>query len=336
MSLRIVSSRGRRGLLAGAVVVATLTTTALGLFGYLVWTPVPALPALSGRVVALSLTIAERQRTYAAYVPARLTPGAPLLVVLHGSFEDGSAMRRNTGYGFDSLADRYGFVVAYPDGYRQGWNDCRRVAATPARRENVDDTGFLRALVTDLHRRYGVDDAKFYAAGYSNGGQMVFRLAAEMPGRLAGIAAVAANLPVADEGVCPPMTAAVPVLTMAGTADPISPFQGGEVTIFGLSSRGRVMSADETAQAFVRLNGLTGAPVTRTLDHRDRPTGTSVQEAVHRDAGKAPVAQYTIVGGGHVIPTAHHRYRRILGRTSHDIDAPTVIWDYFMSARPSS
>ncbi|MFC4856010.1 alpha/beta hydrolase family esterase [Actinophytocola glycyrrhizae] len=336
MSRKIIASRGRRVALAVAVVAATLATTALGLYGYLVWTPAPAIPALSGKAVTSTLTVGDRARTYTAYVPARLAPGAPLLVILHGSFENGSVIRRNTAYGFDVLADRYGFAVAYPDGYQEGWNDCRRVAATPARRENVDDIGFIRALVADLHERHGVDDTKFFAAGYSNGGQMVFRLAAEMPDRLAGIAAVSANLPVADDSACPPMTAAIPALIMAGTDDPISPFQGGEVTIFGFSARGRVMSADDTTKTFVNLNGITDAPVTRTLAHRDGSTDTTVREVAHREVGKAPVVQYVIERGGHVIPTAHHRYSRILGRTSHDVDAPAAIWDFFTSARQQS
>ncbi|MCS7482868.1 alpha/beta hydrolase family esterase [Umezawaea endophytica] len=333
MQPEISSPRRRRAVLAVAVVLATLATTALGLYGYLMWTPAPTGAALSGQVVGSTLTVGGRDRTYTAYVPPRLASGAPLLVVLHGSFENGAAVRRNTGYGFDDLADRYGFAVAYPDGYQEGWNDCRRVAATPARRENVDDVGFVRALTADMHRRYGVDDTKFYAAGYSNGGQMVFRLAAEMPDRLAGIAAIAANLPVTADNSCPPMTGAVPVLIMAGTDDPISPFAGGEVTIFGFSSRGRVMSADDTTKMFVRLNGTTDAPVTRTLAHREPATDTTVRETVYSESDKAPVVQYTISGGGHVIPTAHHRYPRLLGRTSHDVDAPAAISDFFAFAR---
>lgn len=318
----------RRGRAVLAVVVA-LATTALGLYGYLLWTPAPTAAALSGHAVGSTLTVGDRERTYTAYVPEGLAPAAPLLVVLHGSFETGAAVRRNTAYGFDALADRYGFAVAYPDGYEQGWNDCRRVAATPARRENVDDIGFLRALAADMRGRYGVEDGRFYAAGYSNGGQMVFRLAAEMPDRLAGIAAIAANLPVADDSSCPSMTAAVPVLTMAGTDDPISPFAGGEVTIFGFSPRGRVMSADDTAKTFARLNGMTGASATRTLAHREPGSDTAVRETVYREAGKPPVVQYTIDGGGHVVPTTHHRYPRLMGPTSHDVDAPAAIADFF-------
>ncbi len=288
-----------------------------------------AMPALSGDSVHATMTVGGRERTYTAYAPAGLEPGAPLLMVFHGSFEDGDTIRRNTGYEFDALADRHRFAVAYPDGYQNGWNDCRRMASTPARRENVDDVGFVQALAGSLHARYGIDDRRIYAAGYSNGGQMVFRLAAEMPERLAAIAAIAANLPGGDDNACAPMGTPLPVLTMAGTADPISPYAGGEVTIFGFSPRGEVLSADDTAQTFVRLNGLASATDRRTLPHQPRSGDTEVIATTYASTGKPPVVQYTIVGGGHVVPTAEHRYRRLVGPSTHDVDAPQVIWDFF-------
>ncbi len=37
-------------------------------------------------------------------------------------------MREWTGFELDELADQRGFVVAYPDGYKGNWNDCRRAA----------------------------------------------------------------------------------------------------------------------------------------------------------------------------------------------------------------
>lgn len=60
---------------------------------------------------------------------------------------DGARMRLCTGYEFDCLADQHGFVVIYPDGYRRNWNDCRKYATFPAKRENIDDIGFIRTLI---------------------------------------------------------------------------------------------------------------------------------------------------------------------------------------------
>ncbi len=57
-------------------------------------------------------------------------------------------MRVCTGYEFDCLADEHGFVVLYPDGYRRNWNDCRKYATFPAKRENIDDMSFIRTMIT--------------------------------------------------------------------------------------------------------------------------------------------------------------------------------------------
>jgi polyhydroxybutyrate depolymerase len=312
---------------AVGVVVVTLVVSAVGLYGYLIWTPAAEGGGLTGESARVALSVGGRERTYTVYVPAGVAAGAPLLVVLHGSFEDGATIRRNAGYGFDREADRHGFAVVYPDGYEGGWNDCRRLASTPARKENVDDTAFVEALIADLQRRAGVDVGRTFVAGYSNGGQMAYRLAADLPGRIAGIATIAANLPADGDNTCVLRTA-LPALMMAGTADPISPFTGGDVTIFGFAARGEVMSADDTVRTFAALNGLTAAPVVAELPHRG-DTPTSVTRADYREAGRAPVTRYTITNGGHVIPTTAHRGRRILGPTSHDLDAPTAIWEFF-------
>jgi hypothetical protein len=48
----------------------------------------------------------------------KLPFGSALVIVLHGSGMDGKKMRKWTGYEFDRLADRQGFALVYPDGYR--------------------------------------------------------------------------------------------------------------------------------------------------------------------------------------------------------------------------
>src|SRR3954466_11279020 len=80
-------------------------------------------PELSAEPVKGTVQVGGRERSYVAFVPAKLAKGAPLLLVLHGSYLDGKRMRRLTGYEFDELADKKGFAVAYPDGYGGTWND---------------------------------------------------------------------------------------------------------------------------------------------------------------------------------------------------------------------
>jgi polyhydroxybutyrate depolymerase len=108
-------------------------------YGYYWYSPAPPLRPLSATIRQSTVRVGGKDRTYLTYVPTNLPPQAALVIVLHGSAMDGARMRRCTGYEIDCLADHHGFVVLYPDGYRRNWNDCRKDATFPAKRENIDD-----------------------------------------------------------------------------------------------------------------------------------------------------------------------------------------------------
>src|ERR1035438_1281647 len=137
-------------------------------------------------------------------------------------------MRVATGFEFDSLADRNNFAVFYPEAYKGSWNDCRIHVRTAARLENIDDVGFIRALVAEAGLKFGVDANKVFAVGLSNGGHMALTLATQSPSPVAGIAVFGANLPTRDNSNCPQDTPTPPVMIVDGTDDPLSPYQGGE------------------------------------------------------------------------------------------------------------
>jgi polyhydroxybutyrate depolymerase len=196
-------------------------------YGYCWYSPVPPLPSLTATIRKSTVRLGGRDRSYLIYVPANLPPQAALVIVLHGSGMDGARMRLCTGYEFDCLADQHGFVVIYPDGYRRNWNDCRKYATFPAKRENIDDMGFIRTLIARASIEQAIDEQQVYAFGYSNGGHMAFRLAIEAPDEIAAVGAVAANLPTPDASSCPQRGRTSRVMLINGTADPINPYQGG-------------------------------------------------------------------------------------------------------------
>ena len=80
-----------------------------------------------------TIHVGNLDRTYLYYVPANLPRNAPLLFAFHGSGQNGEAMRDFTGFGFESLADQYGFIVVYPNGYQNSWNACRKYSTSPAK-----------------------------------------------------------------------------------------------------------------------------------------------------------------------------------------------------------
>lgn len=216
----------------------------------------------------------------------------------------------------------------YPNGYQGNWNDCRTAATYPARAENIDDLALVRALITRFQRSHGIDPAQAFAAGYSNGGQLIVRLAAEMAGTFAGLAAIAATRPTADNFSCTGPGTPVPMLLIAGTNDPIVPYEGGVISLFGLQPRGTARSARDTGAYFAQQNGL-GAGATERVLVGSAASSTSMIETSFIQVDRLPMILYTIVNGGHVIPGPTTSFPRLVGPSNRDFDATAVIWQFF-------
>jgi polyhydroxybutyrate depolymerase len=289
-------------------------------YGYYWYSPAPLLPPLSATIRQNTVRVGDRDRTYLTYIPASLPPQAALVIVLHGSAMDGARIRLCTGYEFDRLADQDNFVVLYPDGYRRNWNDCRKHATFPAKRENIDDMSFIRTMITRVMAEQAIDRKRVYVFGYSNGGHMAFRLATEAPDEIAAVAAVAASLPTPDASSCPQQGRTSRVMLINGTADPINPYQGGIVTLFGFASRGTVMSSMASAQSFAERNEITAPPVRGQLLKGISDDPTSVETLTWQANGKPFCCLYSVRGGGHVVPQPAYRFPRLLGRLGDRAD----------------
>lgn len=293
-----------------------------------------AQPQLTGTVTRPGGMFKGLQRSYVLYIPRDLKPGAPLLFMFHGSGGDGASTREVTGYGFDVLADRYKFVVAYPDGIETTWNDCRKASPQPAHVMNIDDESFIEAIIAQAAKNYGIDSKRVFAAGHSNGGQLAYRLALERPKEFAGIAAISASIPAPDNLSCSKSDIAIPAMVINGTADPINPFNGGMVTLGPFTKLGNVTSTRATAEYFARIDGQMGQPVTVKLPHKDGRDPTSVERISWEMPGKPPVVMYQVNNGGHVVPNPNYLYPEVLGRQTKDLDAPVAIWDFFSKLPP--
>ena len=295
---------------------------------YLLYAPAPPEPHLSAAIQSGTIRIGDRDRTYLLYVPARLPPSPPLVFVLHGSRQTADDMRISTGYEFERLADEKGFVAVYPNGYEKNWNDCRKRASYPARLLKIDDVGLFLGLIDRLQASIGINPKRVFAVGYSNGGQFAFRLALQQPERVAGIAVFGANLPTDDNSDCQHLGKAVPVMIVNGTSDPINPFDGGDVTIFGFANRGPVLSSRATAEYFANLSGH-AEPKVKRLPAEGDSGGTFVEQFRWQESGKAEVILDAVHGGGHVIPQPIYRPKRILGRVSRAINGPAEVLSFF-------
>lgn len=314
----------------GVLTVLGVVTTGGALLYYFVYSPDAEVPALSGTLTRGSIEVDGLTRSYRTYVPRALPKQAPLVVVMHGSGENGGQIRMETGYGFDRLADLHGFAVVYPDAYTFDWNDCSRVGDFVADGRPVDDVGFVLALADRLVVERDLDPRRVFATGVSAGGFMSLRLALEAPSRFRAVAAVSANVPAPDNFKCRPV-AGTSVLLMNGTKDPLVPFDGGEVNLLGWFYRGgNVLGSLASARYLAGLDTISGA---ERVDRVRAGDGVEVEHRLWRDDGGIEVALVAIVGGGHGLPQAAWRRPRLLGPSPMAPDGPALIWDFFARQR---
>ena len=254
----------------------------------------------------------------------------PLVLLLHGGGGTGEGMEKLTLGGFNRLADREGFVVVYPDGIEKHWNDGRGLEAYRAHRENMDDVGFISTLIDHLIKISKVDPNRIYAAGISNGGQFSQRLACELSDRIAAIGVVAIQLPEHLSTSCSPKRP-VSVLMMPGTEDPLVPWEGGEIGFRRGRKFGRVLSVPESMRFWANQNQCPLSPLITHEPDRDPKDDTRVRREGYGPCSRGnEVLLYAIEGGGHTWPGGHpYLPSWIIGKTSRDIDANEVIWDFF-------
>jgi len=300
----------KSGLLMAAVMLLCLA--ALG-----AWFFYAPMPPGSAAGEPHRLTLDGRQRDFIVVAPPGLQPGAPVLLVLHGSLMNGVQMRRMLGAAFERLARQHGAVVVYPSGVEGHFNDGRVTASYSARTLDIDDVGFMRTIVEGLVQAHRVDRRRVYAFGYSNGGAMAIRLATQAPDLVAGIMVADANVPTPDNIGWPLATpgaiGAPRAVLIEGSADPINPYGGGRVSIFGFGNRGTVLSAPDSARWLALRAGLNAEPVAEATQRMG-----SIEVSQQDWGTPARVRLVTMQGAGHTVPQADYRFPRFLGATVQD------------------
>jgi polyhydroxybutyrate depolymerase len=259
-------------------------------------------------------------RTYSVHVP----PGPPkgLVLNLHGGGGTGVGQQGLTD--FDAVADANNLLVAYPDGYDKSWDDGR--GASPADRRHVDDVGFLVALAAKLQNDFGVPAGHVFATGMSNGGFMANKLACDRADVFAAIAPVAGTL---GAGVACNPSRPVSVLEAHGTADPLVPFNGGDV--HGRGGISHAISVNSMVDKWRLADGCQGDPSTEELP--DVGDGTFVRRFDSTAcAASSEVVFYRIDGGGHTWPGGkQYLPKAIIGPTTRAFDASEVIAQFFLT-----
>lgn len=250
----------------------------------------------------------------------------PLLFVLHGG--GGSAEGMISLTRFTEYAESEGFIVVYPQGYGNRWNDGREIAHSLPDQLNVRDVDFLVDLRNYFIKNYQVDPNQTHVAGLSNGGFMVQRLACEPDSGFQTYSTVGAGISLPAVKSCKGNQARS-VLLISGTADEVVPYFGGVVASGKGKDRvelGTTASFPETAEFWAKRSECKEKRVRNLSPIKSK--GKNGIELWEYEKCKAnhQVHAYTIYNGFHVWPYGfYYKSDQNYGRLSEDLDATDTI-----------
>lgn len=272
----------------------------------------------------VSLRHGGRERTAWAAVPKGAAKG--VLLFLSGR-QGVPKMREVTRGELERRALADGFLVLYPEAFENIYNDGRAFPKFPAQAQNVDDSGFLWALAEKAAKEHGAEGGPVYAVGFAAGGLMVQRLVCENDGRLKGAVSVAGTLARPLRRSCA-AAEPVPVMLVAGDADPFNDWQNGRVHIFDIE-QGRMLSPERTLALWAETFRC-GPPKRRLLPDADPQDGTRTLLTERRGCrGGARLRLYTVRGGGFAWPGGDPvELEIVVGPAGRDFDASKAAWDF--------
>jgi polyhydroxybutyrate depolymerase len=232
-------------------------------------------------------------REYIVHVPASYDGGraVPLVLDIHGLTSNDREQEALSGW--REKSDATGFIVVYPNGLSGSWNG-GSLCCGSSLRDNVDDEGFLRAVVARMQQDACIDGKRVYATGLSNGGAMAHLLGC----RAADLFAATAPVSMGNGTMpCQP-SRPLSVIMFRGTNDPLVAYNGG---VFP--------SAQADFDQWSQLDSCTGAP----------DTSHGICSTNHQCAAGAEVTLCTI-NAGHVL------YAQAALQSA---PVPDVVWEAF-------
>lgn len=314
----------------------------LGVLGAAAWSPVKADPESALEGFSLHrLHYDGRERSYYLRLPPGYQPSRryPLLVLLHGG--GGSAAQALRHYPLRLVTDREGVILVAPDG--TGPLASRQALKTwnvgfgfgYAKRHQVDDLGFLRALLLELRQKVAVDQRRVFLTGMSNGGILCHQFAARHSDLVAGIAPVVATVGgrAVDQPamVMPsPPSQPVDVIMFCGALDRSIPLKGGWQTKHAERHPVEVLSAEESAQFWVRHNGC--HPTPEVVEYPEQRVTRKIWSG-GRDGRR--VVLIILHDQGHAWPGARPSGRRVADPPSTTLSAHEVLWEFFRGQQPA-
>lgn len=258
----------------------------------------PALAAPTG-----DTTDSYAGRAIIVHVPATMpaTGNRALVIVLHGGLGNADRIagkQAESGLNLDAVADRDGFVVAYLNGTPVtrfmgakflGWNAGGGCCGEPGR-NGTDDVTYIGGAVSYLAGKYGIDRARVFAIGHSNGAMMAQRMVCETR-VFARVVAISGPLNL-DTTHCP-SARGLGVLAIHGADDRNVPIAGGR------GSTGRAQLAWKSEAQSQAVMTASGASYTLQIvpgaDHMLDHIGAKIEQTEGMTLGEKAARWFGIV-----------------------------------------
>lgn len=268
--------------------------------------------AVSAQVLSDSLQVEGVFRTFHFHTPSTNRKNGSVIFALHGSGGSGKGVMNGTAK-LEAIAAHENFIVVYPDGFRNYWNECRKSATSLANIQDINEEKFFEGMIDYFVSRYKVNPARVFVVGTSGGGHMAYKLALTTK-KFRAITAIIANLPDTSNLDCSELKRPISVMIINGTADSTNPYNGGEVRTLQ-ASFGKVRSTDQSFQYWATINGYKGQPTKENLPDTDPYDGKTIEKYAYRQHGKPEVILLKVINGKHDYP--------------NDINVYLEAWDFF-------
>ena len=207
------------------------------------------------------------------------TSKLPLLLNFHGF--GGQAGDYMSYTNMSSIADSENFILVYPQGTNlDGYSHWNADLNGDDNKSDVDDLGFIEALVNKLYSENLIDLKRVYAVGYSNGGMMSYALACYKSNLIAAIGSVSGYM---IQNECTP-SHSMPLIKLHGTTDY---YDGGE----------DYKSVESVLDFWINFNNTNTDPIINNINDN----GTSITSYKYENGNNnVSVEHYKIINGEHV------------------------------------
>jgi len=261
-----------------------------------------------------SFVYGGKTRTYSYYVPASYVSGqpVPLVVGLHGLSSSASQFAQYRD--FRPIADTANFIIVNPDGASllgiKYWN-YENIAGT-----NVDDVGFIEALIDTISAHYSINQNRVYSTGMSNGSFMTYYLACESD-RFAAIGTVTGSMSTTMYNNCNP-SHPTPSIHIHGTADGTNPYIGNTT----------MTSIADLTMFWVNQNSCNTTPTMTSVANINTGDNATAERYLYSGGvGGNTVEHFKVIDGGHSWPNSPMPSSSEV--TCMDFDASKEIWRFF-------